>query len=87
MGRRRALISAVPKYATEKRSDLGLFGMFSLYWKVCVQKQTKAASLGDVRVSFGVPSTFESSADLNAVASYWHSEIHRINNEAQQNLD
>ena len=65
--------------ATKRRSDLGLSGMFSLYWQICVLQQVKAASLGDVRISFGVPSSFGSGTnDLNKAANHLHAELRRL---------
>ena len=64
--------------ATKARSDLSLSGMCSLYWQICILQKVKPASLGDVRVSFGVPLSLEPDADLNTAATNLHSEFQRL---------
>jgi len=68
--------------ATKTRSDLGLTKMFSLYWQICVLKKTKPTSLGDVRVSFGVPSKLESTADVDAAAKNLQAELERLSSSS-----
>ena len=61
--------------ATKDSSDIGLAGMLALYWQICVMKQAKPHSLGDVTVSFGTPVSLESKTDLDAIAADLHSHL------------
>ena len=64
--------------ATKESSDVGLAEMLALYWQVCVMKQAKPNSLGDVKISFGTPLALGPKADLDAVASDLHAKLERL---------
>ncbi|GAX11777.1 glyceronephosphate O-acyltransferase [Fistulifera solaris] len=59
-------------------SDVGLKDMVSLYWKICVLKQAKPVSLGDVRISFGSPFELQATSDAEKVVQKVYSELDRV---------
>jgi nucleoside-diphosphate-sugar epimerase len=59
-------------------SDVGLNDMVSLYWKICVLKQAKPVSLGDVRISFGSPFELQANSDAEKVVQKVYSELDRV---------
>lgn len=67
--------SEIMLQATKESSDIGLGGMLSLYWQICVMKKTKPSSLGDVNVTFGSPVCLEAGMDLDAVSAGLHSQL------------
>lgn len=65
--------NAVPAHGT----DLGLWGMFSLYWKVCVLGKAQE-SLGGIRVAFGVPKALQDASEAGTMCTYIHNEHKRL---------
>ena len=59
-------------------SNVGLNDMLSLYWKICVFKQAKPVSLGDVRISFGAPFALQADSNAEAVVQKVYSELDRV---------
>jgi alcohol-forming fatty acyl-CoA reductase len=75
----------IMKEATRETSKLGLRVMFKLYWRIrrCGQRPK---SFGDVRISFGVPTSLDSSSDLVAIADHLQAEHMRLTTVSEYQL-
>ncbi|CAB9497738.1 Fatty acyl-CoA reductase 1 [Seminavis robusta] len=67
----------IMKVATRETSKLGLLEMFKLYWKIRACGK-RPQSFGDVRISFGVPTSLDTNSDVDAVAAHIQSEHLRL---------
>lgn len=69
--------NTVLKEATRRSANLGLWAMIKLYWQVrsCGRQEP---SFGDVRISFGVPTSLEASSDFDVVANHCQAEQRRL---------
>lgn len=68
------------KEAIQSSSDLGLLDMIKLYWRVrsfrsIVKEQ---GSFGDVRISFGVPTSLDMDSNFDVVAGHVQNEHRRL---------
>lgn len=70
--------SEVLLQSVRSNSNVGLSDMISLYWKICVLKQAKPVSLGDVRISFGTPFSLRSDVNADTVVQKLFSELDRV---------
>ena len=67
----------VMKEATKESSDLGLWDLMKLYWNIRASGKVQQC-FGDVRISFGEPTSLEKSSDFDAVTSHVQSEHRRL---------
>ena len=67
----------VMRQATTRTNDLGLWDMMRLFWNIRASGKVHQC-FGDVRISFGVPTSLETSSDLDMVSKHVQSEHHRL---------